>query len=91
MTMLYDDDYESADPLKLSKTNYALWWLGSLLHSHMLKVRLNPEEIRYLHRDRTENDTVILKELLHGFQRDMGDSERKYLRECLTLLLRARR
>lgn len=88
---MYDDDYEGIHPLELSEKNYALWWLGSCLFSLMHKAHLNPEEIRYLHRDRTENATVILKELFHKFQTDMTHNERLSLREALALLLQPRR
>ncbi len=84
---MYDDDeYTAVDPTKLSKTNFAIWQLGRCLHNLMVSVKYNPEELRYLHRDLTENDTVLLKELLHRFQKDMGHSERILLRECLTRL-----
>lgn len=89
--MRYDDDYEGVDPLELSNKNYARWWLGSCLCTLMHDVRLNPEELRYLHRDVAENDSILLRELIHRFQKDMTHNERLSFREHLTLLFPPRK
>ena len=78
----------NADPWKLSRKNYAIWWLGKRVYSLMrdVKFKATPDAILYLHRDPVENDSVVLRELIYSFQKDMTHGERVRFRECLTLL-----
>ncbi len=92
--MVYDEDSPKAlEPSRLSRENFAIWWLGSRLYTLMLKVkfRATPEEIRYLHRDPVENDSVLLRELIHSFQSDMTHEDRKEFRTYLTTLFPPRK
>ena len=88
--MIFDneDDLSAADPWHLSARNYAIWQLGNHFYSlmHAVKFKATPDAIRYLHRDPVENDTVLLRELIHSFQKNMTHSERLSFREYLTLL-----
>ena len=86
--MYDDDDLSAADPWDLSRRNYAIWWLGRRVYSlmHDIKFKATPDAIRYVHRDPVENDSILLRELIHSFQKDMSHSERTSFRECLTLL-----
>jgi len=89
---MIDFDNVSADPGKLSPKDQAIWWLGSRVYSlmHEVKFKATPDQIRYLHRDPVENDTVLLRELIHRFQENMTHQERESFRGCLTLLFPAR-
>jgi len=86
--MIYDDDHFGAEPWDLSPKNHAIWWLGRRVYSlmHEIKFKATPDAIRYLHRDPVENDSVLLRELIHSFQKDMSHGERQEFRACLTLL-----
>lgn len=88
--MIFDneDDLSAADPWKLSARNYAIWQLGNHFYAlmHEVKFKATPDAIRYLHRDPVENDTVLLRELIHSFQKNMTHGQRQSFREYLTLL-----
>jgi hypothetical protein len=84
-------DYENdvgADPWKLSAKNYAIWQMGNHFYRlmHSVKTKAMPDEIRYIHRDPVENDTVLVRELIHIFQANMTHWDRESFRAYLTLL-----
>ncbi len=86
--MVEFDDLAHADPWHLLPRNRAIWWLGERFYAlmHDIKFKATPEAIRYLHRDPVENDTVLLRELIHSFQTNMTPGQREDFRACLTWL-----
>lgn len=83
-----DDDPRAADPWQLAHKDYAIYCLGYRLYSlmHDVKFKATPDAIRYLHRDPVENDTVLLRELIHNFQTNMTHADRESFRAYLTVL-----
>ena len=76
-------------PSFLSRTDFARWWIGGCFERLMvhMKFKATPVDLRYLHHDPAENEAVLLRELLHCFQRDMTHDDRQTLRAYIVLFL----